>query len=73
MAAVGVEWCGFFVWTPDSYLLVRIPKDIGWQKTQIERFTNFYHKYLERKEDVSPEHQSINDDVMDEKEEHCST
>ena len=72
MAAVGVEWCDFFVWTPDSYLLVRIPKDVGWQKTQIERFTNFYYKYLERKEDLPPDQQSNDTEDFD-LNERCST
>ena len=35
MAAVGVTWCDFVIWTPSTVKIHRIPRDHGWAKRYV--------------------------------------
>ena len=52
IAAVGVHWCDFVIWTPRRVKLERIYIDYGWTMRYVPRHEHFYYRYLVRKEDT---------------------
>ena len=52
IAAVGVQWCDFVMWTPGRVKIERIFIDCGWSMRYFPRLENFSYPYLVRKEDT---------------------
>ena len=51
MAAVGVEWCDFVIWTPSNMKIQRIRRDEGWSMRYVPQLESFYKHQITRKED----------------------
>ena len=51
MAAVGVDWCHFVIWTPSNMKIQRIPRDYGWSMRYVPQLESFYKHHIIRKED----------------------
>ena len=51
MAAVGVEWCDFVIWTPRNVKVQRIHRDYGWAIRYLPQLETFFKQHIVRKED----------------------
>ena len=51
MAAVGVDWCDFVIWTPSNMKIHRIPRDEGWSMRYVPQLESFDKHQITRKED----------------------